>query len=112
VGVVGSVDRGGIDQVGRGTQVSARHHVGERVVVHDLVVLVGAYHAIEVCSSLGVVTHPGGPVLGGFDDEGPSGPGQEGVVTAPLAVVTGRPRHVGHDVLFVFAGADRDDVAV
>ena len=41
-----------VHQVGRSAQVPPGHHVGERVVVDHLVVLVRPDHAVDVCSSV------------------------------------------------------------
>ena len=65
------------DRVGRAPQVPARQHVGERVVVDGLVILVGADHAVEVRAPGAVDTDARRPVARGLDERGEPGAGRE-----------------------------------
>ena len=49
---------GRIEQVGGAAQMPANLHVGEGVVVDDLVVLVGIHHPVEVATPVGVEPDP------------------------------------------------------
>ena len=108
---VGSIARP-FDYVGAGSEVPAGHDVGEGVVVHRLVVLVGAHHSVDMAATFVVDAESAGPVAGSVDDEIATRTIEEAAVARPFGVVVSRPGDVGHDVLFRLARPDLDRLTV
>ena len=99
-----------VGEVGAAAQVPAGHHVGEGVVVDDLVVFVRTDHAADVSPPVRLDRHPAGPVAGGVEHEVGTRAAQEPRIAGPRGVLARRPGDVGDDVLLQFAGADLDHV--
>jgi hypothetical protein len=95
-------------QGGRGPEVPACHHVGERVVVDPLVVLVRPYHLVDVGTSGGVHPAPGRPVPCCLRQQLRQLPRR---AAGPPRVMRGRPGDIGGDVLLKRTGEDRDHLA-
>ena len=73
-------------------QVPARHHVGERVVVDRLVVLVRADHAVDVRAPVRVDADARGPVARGLDEQlAARRPSANAVVAGPVEVAATPP---------------------
>ena len=96
---------------GGAAQVPARHHVGERVVVDRLVVLVWPDHAVDVGGPVAVAADPGRPVACGLDEQVASRPRARTRCRRPIDVAAGGPGDVRHDVLLDLAGADRHEAS-
>src|ERR1035437_6797710 len=100
------------EEFGTATKVPAGHDVRVCVVVDELVVLVGSHHPVEVTVAIGVGPNAAGPVAGGVDEQLTASSREEVGVARPGSEVRCCPGHVCHDVLFLRASADRDELVV
>ena len=96
----------------RPAKVPTHHDVGERVVVDELVILVGADDTVHMTNADFVDPDPARPVARSFDDQLTDVVSDARGISRPFEVVQRRPRHVSVDVLLSCAGEDLDDVAL
>ena len=86
--------------------VPGSHVVGEGVVVHVLLVLVGTHHVVDVEQAVGAFLQTAGPELAGVKDQLIAAAVHEILVAGHLIVFPCAVGHVGGDVLLNEAGPD------
>jgi hypothetical protein len=86
--------------------VPARHHIGEGVVIHVLVVLVWPYHVADVPLIICLHHRAGRPKSGRFQQDLRAGAKEESVISSEAPILPHRIGDVGADVVLHPAGQD------
>src|SRR6516225_3317846 len=88
------------------SDVPARHHIGEGVVIHVLVVLVWPYHVADVPLIICLHHRAGRPKSGRFQQDLRAGAKEESVISSEAPILPHRIGAVGADVVLHPPGQD------